>query len=49
MGFIFWLIAVIMVVYGLIRLINGDLLLGLVLVILGLAIGPGGWSIFNSH
>ncbi len=47
MGFILWLIAVALVIYGIITLINGSVLLGIVLIIVGLAVGPGGWSIFN--
>ena len=47
MGFILWIIAVILVVWGIVTLINGSLILGIVLIILGLAIGPGGYSIFS--
>lgn len=47
MGLILWLIAVALVIYGIITLINGGVLLGIVLIIVGLAVGPGGWSIFN--
>ncbi len=47
MGILLWLIAVALVIYGIISLINGSVLLGIVLVIVGLAVGPGGWSIFN--
>lgn len=47
MGFILWLLAVILVVYGVVTLIQGSILLGIILIIVGLAVGPGGWSIFN--
>jgi len=47
MGFLLWLVAVILVVYGVITLIQGSILLGIVLIIVGLAIGPGGYSIFS--
>ncbi len=47
MGFILWLIAVALVIYGIVSLINGSILLGIILIIVGLAVGPGGWSIFN--
>ncbi|MEO6606764.1 MAG: GPGG-motif small membrane protein [Aeromicrobium sp.] len=47
MGILLWLIAVALVIYGVITLINGSVLLGIVLIIVGLAVGPGGWSIFN--
>lgn len=47
MGFLLWLVAVVLVVYGVIVLINGSILLGIVLIVVGLAVGPGGWSIFG--
>lgn len=47
MEFILWLIAVIMVIYGIVTIIRGSLLFGIVLIVLGLLIGPGGVSIFT--
>ena len=47
MTFILWLIAVVLVVYGIITLIQGSILLGIILIIVGLLIGPGGVSIFS--
>lgn len=47
MGFLLWIVAVILVVYGVVTLIQGSILLGIVLIIVGLAIGPGGYSIFS--
>lgn len=47
MAFLLWLVAVVLVVYGLIRAINGEILLGVALIILGLLIGPGGYSMFR--
>ena len=47
MGFLLWIIAVALVIWGIITLINGSILLGIVLIVVGLAVGPGGWSIFN--
>lgn len=44
---ILWLIAVVLVVYGIVRAVRGDVLLGVVIVIVGLLIGPGGVSIFS--
>ncbi len=49
MGFLLWILAVILVVYGVVTLIQGSILLGIVLIIVGLAIGPGGYSIFNKR
>jgi hypothetical protein len=47
MGFLLWIIAVALVIYGVITLINGSILFGIILIVVGLAVGPGGWSIFN--
>jgi hypothetical protein len=47
MGFLLWIIAVALVIYGVITLINGSILFGIILIIVGLAVGPGGWTIFN--
>lgn len=42
-----WLLAVILVVAGIFRLIKGDVLWGIVLIVVGFAVGPGGYSIFS--
>lgn len=47
MDFILWLIAVILVISGIVGIIRGRLLWGIVLIIVGLLVGPGGVSIFN--
>ena len=44
--FLLWLVAVILVVTGIVRLVRGDVLVGIVLIIVGLLVGPGGVSIF---
>lgn len=44
---ILFLIAVVLVIYGIITLVRGGVLLGIVLILLGLAVGPGGYSIFR--
>lgn len=46
MEFILWLIAVVLVVAGIVSVIRGALSYGIVLVVLGLLIGPGGVSLF---
>jgi len=45
--FILWLIAVILVIWGIVTLVRGQVLMGIVLIIVGLLVGPGGVSIFN--
>jgi hypothetical protein len=47
MHFILWLIAVILVISGIVTIFRGALLYGIVLIVLGLLVGPGGVSIFN--
>jgi hypothetical protein len=49
MGFLLWIVAVILVVVGIVQLLQGQLLFGIILVIVGLAVGPGGFSIFKSR
>jgi hypothetical protein len=47
MAFILWLIAVILVIWGIVTIFRGSVLLGIVLIIVGLLVGPGGVSIFT--
>lgn len=47
MALLLWIIAVILVVAGIVSLVRGEMLWGIVLIIVGLAVGPGGYSIFN--
>lgn len=47
MSFILWLIAVVLVIWGIVTLIRGGVLLGIVLIVVGLLVGPGGVSIFS--
>lgn len=44
--FLLWLVAVILVVTGAVRLVRGDVLMGVVLIVIGLLVGPGGVSVF---
>jgi hypothetical protein len=41
-----WILAVILVIAGIVTLIRGGVLAGIVLIIVGLLVGPGGGSIF---
>jgi hypothetical protein len=47
MEFILWIIAVILVVAGIVALVRGAIPYGLVLIIVGLLVGPGGVSVFT--
>jgi hypothetical protein len=41
-----WILAAILVIAGIVSLFRGQMLAGLVLIVLGLLVGPGGVSIF---
>ncbi|HEU4567116.1 MAG TPA: GPGG-motif small membrane protein [Marmoricola sp.] len=47
MDFILWIIAVILVIAGIVTILRGGILWGIVLIIVGLLVGPGGVSIFT--
>jgi hypothetical protein len=47
MAFLLWILAVILVVSGIVSIVRGALLWGIVLIIVGLLVGPGGVSIFT--
>lgn len=47
MGFILWIVAVILAIVGIIQLLQGQIILGIVLLVAACLVGPGGYSIFN--
>jgi hypothetical protein len=47
MTLLLWILAVILVVAGILALFRRQLLWGIVLIIVGLLVGPGGVSIFS--
>lgn len=44
---ILWVLAVILVIWGIVTIVRGGVLAGIVLIIVGLLVGPGGVSIFE--
>jgi hypothetical protein len=44
---ILWIIAAVLVIAGIVTIVRGAVLWGIVLIVLGLLVGPGGVSIFN--
>ena len=44
-----WVMAAILVVVGIVQLIQGQIILGIVLIIAGCLVGPGGVSIFSTR
>jgi hypothetical protein len=47
MLFLLWLIAVILVIAGIFQLFKGQMLWGIVLIVVGFLVGPGGYSVFS--
>ncbi|MGC4893057.1 GPGG-motif small membrane protein [Micromonospora sp. DT31] len=48
MELILWILAVVLVVAGVLALFRRQILWGVVLIVVGLLVGPGGVSIFNN-
>ncbi len=46
---ILWVIAAILVIVGIVQLFQGQILFGVLLIVLGCLVGPGGYSIFRSR
>jgi hypothetical protein len=49
MAFILWIIAVVVAIIGIVQLFQGQIILGIVLLVVAALIGPGGYSIFRSR
>lgn len=47
MATILWIIAVVLVIAGILALFRRQLVWGIVLIVVGLLVGPGGVSIFT--
>lgn len=47
MATLLWIIAVALVIWGIVTLVRGGVLMGIVLIVVGLLVGPGGVSIFG--
>lgn len=47
MAFILWLLAVVLVIAGIVALFRKEMIYGVVLIIVGLLVGPGGVSVFT--
>jgi len=49
MALLLWILAAVMVVSGIFAIVRKQVLWGIVLIVVGLLVGPGGVSIFNVH
>ena len=47
MDFILWILSIVLVISGIVRIVKGEVLLGIVFIIVGLLVGPGGTSVFK--
>ncbi|GAA2553700.1 GPGG-motif small membrane protein [Pseudonocardia hydrocarbonoxydans] len=47
MATLLWILAVVLVVAGVLAIVRKQLLWGIVLIVVGLLVGPGGVSIFT--
>jgi uncharacterized protein YqgC (DUF456 family) len=47
MATLLWILAVVLVVAGIVGIVRGQVLWGIVLIVVGLLIGPGGVSVFT--
>ena len=47
LGTILWIIAAVLVIAGIVAIVRGAILWGIVLIVVGLLVGPGGVSIFT--
>lgn len=46
---ILWLIAVVLVIVGIVQLLQGQIILGIVLIVAACLVGPGGYSVFRQR
>lgn len=46
MAFLLWLIAAALVIAGIVSIVRREVILGVVLIVVGLLVGPGGVSVF---
>ena len=47
MDFVLWIVAAVLVIWGIVTLLRGAVLAGIGLIVVGLIVGPGGYSIFR--
>ena len=49
MNLILWIVAVILAIAGVIQLLQGQIIFGIVLLVVACLVGPGGYSIFRGR
>jgi hypothetical protein len=46
---VLWIIAAILVIVGIVQIFQGQIILGIVLIVGGCLVGPGGYSLFRER
>jgi hypothetical protein len=46
---VLWVIAAILIIVGIVQLIQGQIMFGVILIVVGCLVGPGGYSIFRNR
>ncbi len=46
---VLWVLAVIIAIVGIVQLLQGQIIFGIILLVVAAAVGPGGWSVFRSR
>ena len=46
---VLWLVAVVIGIIGIVQLLQGQIILGIVLLVVAFLVGPGGYSVFRSR
>jgi Family of unknown function (DUF5699) len=49
MNFVLWIVAVVLAIVGIVQLLQGQIILGIVLLVVACLVGPGGYSIVRSR
>jgi TM2 domain-containing membrane protein YozV len=44
---VLWVIAVVIGIVGVVQLLQGQMLFGILLIVVAFLVGPGGYSVFN--
>ncbi len=48
-GTLLWIIAVILVIVGIVQIFQGQIILGILFIVGGCLVGPGGYSLFRER
>ncbi|MEO6121644.1 MAG: GPGG-motif small membrane protein [Acidimicrobiales bacterium] len=46
---VLWVVAVVLAIIGVFQLLQGQVIFGIVVLVVAAGVGPGGWSFFRSR